>query len=84
MNHVAIEVKKKIGETTRSLLRRFSRRIQQSGVLIRARKSRFREKERSKAERRNSALRRVKIVGEKEKLRKMGLLEEEPKWGKRR
>ena len=80
---MAIEVKKKIGETTRSLLRRFSRRIQQSGVLIRARKSRFREKERSKVERRNSALRRVKIVGEKEKLRKMGLLEEEPKWGKR-
>jgi len=79
---VAIEVKKKVGETTRSLLRRFSRRIQQSGVLIRARKARFREKERSKRDRRAGALRRVKIVGEKEKLRKMGLLEEEPKWKK--
>jgi len=84
VNYVAIEVKKKTGETTRSLLRRFTRRIQQSGVLIRARKARFRERERSKRERRASALRRVKIVGEKEKLRKMGLLEEETKWGRRK
>lgn len=81
---MAIEVKKKQGETTRSLLRRFSRRIQQSGVLIRARKSRFREKEKTKRERRDNALRRVKIGKEKEKLRKMGLLEETPKWKRRR
>lgn len=77
---MAIEVKKKQGETTRSLLRRFSRRIQQSGVLIRARKERFHEKEKTKRERRESAVRRVKVGKEKEKLRKMGLLEEEPKW----
>ena len=81
---MAIEVRKKTGETTRSLLRRFSRRIQQSGILIRARKARFHEKERTKRERRESALRRVKIGREKEKLRKMGLLEEEPRWRRRR
>ncbi|MFH0906749.1 MAG: hypothetical protein ABIC36_01960 [bacterium] len=81
---MAIEVKKKIGETTRSLLRRFTRRIQQSGVLIRARKARFREREKSKRERRDGALRRVRIGKEKEKLRKLGLLEEEPKWKQRR
>ena len=81
---MAIEVSKKQGETTRSLLRRFSRRIQQSGVLIRARKARFLEKVKSKSERRDSAIRRIRIVGEKEKLRKMGLLEEEPKWKRRR
>lgn len=80
---MAIEVKKKEGETTRSLLRRFSRRIQQSGILIRARKARFREKGRTKREKRASALRRIQIVQEKEKLRKMGLLEEETRWGKR-
>jgi len=77
---VAVEVKKQKGETTRGLLRRFSRRIQQSGVLVNARKSRFHEKEKTKRERRDNALRRVKIGKEKEKLRKMGLLEEEPKW----
>ena len=80
---MVIEVKKKEGETTRSLLRRFTRRIQQSGVLIRARKARFLEREKSKNERRANALRRNKIVKEKEKLRKMGLLEEEPKWKRR-
>ncbi|MFH1461165.1 MAG: hypothetical protein ABIF84_01975 [Patescibacteria group bacterium] len=80
---MAIEVKKKTGETTRSLLRRFTRRIQQSGVLIRAHRARFREKEKSKRERRISAVRRVGINQEKEKLRKLGLLEEEPRWGKR-
>ncbi len=84
MDHVVIEVKKKEGETTRSLLRRFSRRIQQSGVLIRARKARFHEREKSKREQRGSALRRIKIGKEKEKLRKMGLLEEEPKWKRRK
>ena len=81
---MSIEVRKKDRETTRSLLRRFSRRIQQSGVLIRARKARFVEKEKSKGERRTSALRRNKIGKEKEKLRKMGLLEEETRWGGRR
>jgi len=77
---VVIEVKKRERENPRSLLRRFTRRIQQSGILIRARKARFREREKTKRERRASALRRTRIGKEKEKLRKMGLLEEEPKW----
>lgn len=81
---MGIEVRKKERETTRSLLRRFSRRIQQSGVLINARKARFLEKEKSKGERRVGALRRTKIGKEKEKLRKMGLLEEETRWGGKR
>ncbi len=78
---MAIEVKKKTGETTRSLLRRFSRRIQQSGVLIRARKSRFLEKDKSKGERRSSALRRVKIVDEK-KIKENGSFGGRTKMGK--
>lgn len=77
-----IEVKKREKENTRSLLRRFTRRIQQSGVLVRARRARFLEKEKGKSERRSSALRRQRITSEKEKLRKMGLLEEEPKFRK--
>ena len=80
---MVIEVKKRDRENPRSLLRRFTRRIQQSGILIRARKARFLERGRTKKERRDSALRRVKIGKEKEKLRKMGLLEEEPRWRKR-
>lgn len=84
MNYVAIAIKKRSGENTRSLLRRFSRRIQQSGILIRARKARFYVKETTKRERRNSALRRDKIRGEKEKLKKLGLLEEDEMTKRRR
>ncbi|MFH1611683.1 MAG: hypothetical protein ABH887_00180 [bacterium] len=78
-----IEVKKREKENTRSLLRRFTRRMQQSGVLVRARKARFMEKEKIKSERRNSALYRQRVSKEKDKLRKMGLLEEEPRFRKR-
>jgi len=77
VNYVAIAVKRRNGENTRSLLRRFSRRIQQSGILVRARKARFYEKNKSKREKRASALRREKIKAEKEKLKKLGLLDEE-------
>lgn len=72
-----IEVKRKDNESTGSLLRRFSKRIQQSGLLLQARSSRFRDKDKSKTERRKSALRRNQVVAEKERLRKLGKLEDE-------
>lgn len=81
---MVIEVRKRQRETNRGFLRRFSRRIQQSRVLIRARKRRFRKKAESKRQRRESTLRRIKMAKENEKLRKMGLLQEEPKWKRRR
>jgi len=81
---VAIEVRKKRGETTRNLLRRFSRSVQQSRILINARKLKFYDKGKSKRDRKESALRRIKIGKEKEKLRKLGLLEEEPRWKRKR
>lgn len=82
---MVIEVRRKSGESSRNLSRRFTRRIQQSGVLVRARRARFHTKQKTKRERRISALRRKKISIEKEKLRKMGLLEEEEprRWGRR-
>ncbi|MCK5085275.1 30S ribosomal protein S21 [Candidatus Parcubacteria bacterium] len=72
-----IEVKKKDNESIGSLLRRFSKKVQQSGLLFQARNSRFRDKNQSRAERRKSALRRKEIVGEREKLRKLGKLEDD-------
>lgn len=71
---MAIEVKKKEGESTPSLLRRFSRRIQQSGVLIRARKGRFYISEPTKRQKKLGALRRIEIQKEREKLYKLGKL----------
>ncbi|NOQ67853.1 30S ribosomal protein S21 [Patescibacteria group bacterium] len=72
-----IEVKKKDNESIGSLLRRFSKRVQQSGLLLQARSSRFKDKNLSRTERRKTALRRNEITSEKEKLRKLGKLEED-------
>lgn len=72
-----IEVKKKEKETTESLMRRFSRKIQQSGVLVRARRTRFRTEEKSKTKKREEALYKVKIRKEIDKLKKLGKFDEE-------
>lgn len=77
-----IEVKKKDNESVGSLLRRFSRKVQQSGLLLQARSSRFQEREKSRTERRKSALRRNVLVAQKERDRKLGKLEEEFKFKK--
>jgi len=78
-----IEVKRKDNESTGSLLRRFSKRIQQSGLLLQARGSRFRDKVKSRTERRKNALRRNEIVAEKEYQRKIGKLEDDFKQRRR-
>jgi ribosomal protein S21 len=72
-----IEVRKKEKETPESLIRRFTRRVQQSGVLMRARKSRFRTEEKSKLEKRQEALYKEKIRKEIDKLKKFGKFDEE-------
>lgn len=71
-----IEVRKQDKETTGSLLRRFSRKIQQSGILIKAKRGRFYRKPKSRRQTQASALRREQIRKERKKLIKMGLLEE--------
>lgn len=73
---MAIEVKRKEKETVGSLLRRFSRRVQQSGVLLRVRKARFYEKPKTKREKKESALRRQELRKLREELIKAGQLQE--------
>ncbi len=70
-----VEVRLKKGESGESLLRRFHRKIQQSGILIRARKIKFYEKPKSKRLRREEAQRRAEIFKEREKMRKLGKLD---------
>ena len=72
-----IEVKKKDRESSDSLIKRFSRRVQQSGVLLQARKVRFHSRPKKKREMRESALYRAKIKKEVDKLKKMGKFDEE-------
>jgi ribosomal protein S21 len=69
-----VEVKKKDGESFESLLRRFNRKIQQSGVLVRARKIRFYAPGRSRNLLREDALRRAANREKREELKKLGKL----------
>lgn len=71
-----IEVKRKKGETFESLLRRFQRRQQQSGVILEVRKNRFRAQSKSKNKLRESALRRVSKRDQYEYLLKTGQLKD--------
>ncbi|MEF3691772.1 MAG: hypothetical protein V3574_01790 [Candidatus Moraniibacteriota bacterium] len=72
-----IQVKKKDRETSESLIRRFSRRIQQSGVLMEARKSRFQTSKKSKTKKRLEAMYKVKIRKEIDKLKKIDKFDDE-------
>jgi len=70
-----LEVLKQERETSQSLVRRFGRRVQQSGLLVRARKLRFRKKKKSPGAQKRAALRREEVSKEYQKLRKLGKLE---------
>lgn len=72
-----IEVKKKERESSESLIRRFSRRVQQSGVLVQARRSRFRREEKSKRQVRQGAMYKAKVKKIVDHLKKMGKFDEE-------
>lgn len=71
---MALEVKKQDRETAQGLVRRFGRRIQQSGILLRARKTRFRPRPKSRQAKKRAALRREELKQEYAKLRKLGKL----------
>lgn len=67
-----IEVKKNPNENNASVLRRFSRRVQESGVIHFKKNSRYNERKESKQKVKKNALRRIVRRGEIEKLRKLG------------
>ncbi len=72
-----VDVRRRDGETTGAMLRRFTRRVQQSGILIRARKERFYQSKLTKRAVRERALRRIKATKERSRLEKLGKLPEE-------
>lgn len=67
-----LEIKKQGRETSQNLVRRFSKRIKQSGLLIRSRKARFKKRPKSRQMKKRSALRREELKKEYEKREKMG------------
>jgi len=71
-----VEVRKRDGESVESLLRRFTRRMQQSGTLLRAKKGRFYQPPKNKRQVKEEALRRKSLRETKEYLRKTGQIDD--------
>ncbi len=67
-----VDVKRRKGESFEALLRRFSRRIQQSGNMLEARKGRFYAKPPNQHRKQVSALRRLEMKDKREYLIKVG------------
>ena len=76
-----VEVIKRERESSEGLLRRFSRKVQQRGVLLKARKIRYKEATKNKARVRKDAIRRVQTQKEREHLKKLGKLKETTRFG---
>lgn len=72
MAKAVIEVKKNPNENNSSILRRFSRRIQESGIIRSVKAKRYNVREESKLKAKKSALKRMERRREIEKLKKLG------------
>jgi ribosomal protein S21 len=72
MAKTVIEVKKNPNENNASVLRRFSRKIQESGIIQKVKGSRYNERKESRLKVKKSALKRMGRRKEIEKLRKLG------------
>jgi ribosomal protein S21 len=71
------EFKRKKGESFESFLRRFNKKLQQSGKLYEARQRQHIKPERSRNQRKKQALSKIKIGEHKEYLKKIGKFKDE-------
>lgn len=69
---MTVQVKKQGRESTQGLVRRFTKAVQQSGVLLRTKKERFRKKEKSEKIKKRAALRREELKKKYNYLKKLG------------
>lgn len=72
MAKTIIEVNKNPNENNAGVLRRFSRKIQESGVIRRVKSSRYNKRQESRLTQKKSALKRIKKKKEIEVLKKLG------------
>jgi ribosomal protein S21 len=79
-----VENRRKKGESFEAFLRRFNKRLLQSGKLIEFKKIRYARREPSRNMMRKSALRRLEVRAEREYLKKIGQLPEEEMQQQRR
>lgn len=72
MSSIQIEVKKNANESGTSLLRRFSRKVMDTGMVRTLKGSRYNERSQSKLKQKKSALKRMTRAKEFAHLRKLG------------
>lgn len=78
MSMINIEVKKNTNENNVNLIRRFSRRVQESGIIPRVKSLRYNERPMSKLSQKVMTVKRIAKRKETEKLRKLGKIAERP------
>lgn len=71
-----IEVKRNTNETSSSVLRRFTKRVQGAGALKRTRNSQYAERAKSPLKQKNEALKRLTRRADYERLRKLGKIKD--------
>lgn len=78
-----IEVKKNQNENNASLLRRFSRRMFESGSIQKVKSKRYNERPKSKLSQKVTTIRRIAKRKDIERLKKLGKIAERPTHGGR-
>ena len=72
-----VEVKRKPNESTGALLRHFSRFVQQSGVLLKVKNNKYRQKKKSERREKNAAIMGMHLGELRKRLTKLGKYDEE-------
>jgi len=72
-----VEVKRKQNESIGSLMRRFNRFVQTSGVLLKAKKSQFRVKKLTERKEKNAAIMGMHLSALRRRLEKLGKYDED-------
>ncbi len=67
-----IEIKKNANENNANTLRRFTRRVQESGILQKVKSKRYNQRASSKLAQKNAALKKIAKRKEIERLKKLG------------
>ncbi|MCX6753578.1 MAG: 30S ribosomal protein S21 [Candidatus Nomurabacteria bacterium] len=78
-----IEVKKNTNENNMSLIRRFTRKVQESGIIQKVKSKRYNERTESKVKTKIATLKRINRKKALEKLQKLGKAPMETKRGRR-
>jgi hypothetical protein len=74
---MALEIQKQDKETSQNLIRRFSKRIKRSGILLQARKIRYKKRPESNQMKKRTALRREELTQKYKELEKTGKIKQE-------